>query len=97
MSLAEGKVLIGAGMAKAPATIWLVRYDPRVQNVPIRAGENGGRTLPHRNIVRSLQRLGRWTGAPLALDISPSATPALRTAVLVQEGKAGPIVAALRL
>ena len=97
MSLADGKVLIGAGMAKAPATIWLVRYDPRVQNVPIRAGENGGRTLPHRNIVRSLQRLGRWTGAPLALDISPSATPALRTAVLVQEGKAGPIVAALRL
>ena len=97
ITLTEGKVLIGAGIAKAPATVWLVRYDPRVQNVPIRAGENGGRTLPHRDIVRSLQRLGRWTGAPLALDISPSADPALRTAVLVQEGKAGAIVAALRL
>ena len=64
--------------------------------MPIRAGENGGKTLPHRDIVRALQPLGKWTGAPLVLDISP-ADPAYRTAILVQEGKGGAIIAASRI
>ena len=53
----------GSAAAKRPATIWRSRYDPRVVNVPIRAGENQGRTIAHRNVVRSLSVLGRWKGA----------------------------------
>ena len=97
ISRAGGKVTIGGGSATRPATVWLALYDPRTQNVPIRAGENGGRTLPHRDVVRSLQSLGAWRGTPLTLDLPPAADPALRAAILVQDGKAGPIIAAARL
>lgn len=90
-------VTIGAGQAKGPATVWLVRYDPRTIPVAIRAGENGGKTLPHRDIVRSLQALGTWTGRPLRLAVMSTTDPAWRAAVLVQQGKGGPIVAAGRL
>ena len=92
-----GRVTIGRAAVGQPATVWLVHYAPRVQNVPIRAGENGGKTLPHRNIVRSLQALGSWTGAPAAFDVAAAGDPAWRTAILLQQGKGGPIVAASRI
>ncbi|WP_156255665.1 DUF1223 domain-containing protein [Sandarakinorhabdus oryzae] len=78
------------------ADVWLVRYDPRVVQVPIKAGENGGRTLPHRNVVRDLVRLGGWTGA--ATDFArPAPVVGLSDAVLVQRPGGGPILAALKL
>lgn len=40
------------------AEVWLVRYDLRSRDVPVRAGENGRPTLPHRHIVRQLVGLG---------------------------------------
>jgi hypothetical protein len=97
LALTPGAVTIGAGPAPAtPADVWLVRYDPRVLQVPIRAGENGGKTLPHRDIVRELVRLGRWTGAPETLRLPPPSDPALRTAILVQLPRGGPILAAVK-
>jgi len=87
------RVTIGKGVGR-PATVWLVRYDPRLRNVPIRAGENGGRTLPHRNIVRSLQPLGQWRGAAMSFPVPRSPNPGYRSAVLVQQGRGGPIIAA---
>jgi hypothetical protein len=63
--------------------------------VPIKAGENNGRTLPHKNIVRSLKSIGKWTGAPLKLP-SISAT-GLKSVLLLQSGTGGPIIAARRL
>ncbi|VVT21868.1 conserved exported hypothetical protein [Sphingomonas sp. EC-HK361] len=87
-------VTVGAGAGKG--TLWLVRYDPRTIAVPIRAGENGGRTIPHRNIVRQLIALGPWTGTPARYAL-PAAPRGLATAVLLQAGKGGPIVAARRL
>jgi hypothetical protein len=97
LSVAGGAVSIGAG--KAPATgadVWLVRYDPRTVQVAIRAGENGGKTLPHRNVVKQLVRLGAWRGAPATLKLPPATDPALKTAVLVQAGRGGAILAAAR-
>ena len=55
ITVGGNRVAIAAGKVAKPANIWLVRYDPRVQQVPIRAGENGGRTLPHKNFVRHIQ------------------------------------------
>jgi hypothetical protein len=92
----NGRVTIGAGAATAPATIWLVRYDPRTLAVPIRAGENGGRTLDHRNIVRSLDALGSWRGQGVSFAV-PAANPAYRSAILLQQGKGGAIIAAARI
>lgn len=87
------KLLIGSGAPLASVTVWLVSYDPRTLNVPIGSGENAGRTLPHRNIVRTLAALGSWRGEAVALPLPPP-LPYLRRAVLLQEGQGGPILAA---
>ena len=86
-------------MAAAPrevADVWLVRYDPRVVQVAIRRGENGGRTLPHKNVVRQLVHLGTWRGTAESLTLPVSRDPLLRSAILIQQGVGGPILAAAK-
>jgi hypothetical protein len=80
----------------APADVWLVRYDPRTLQVPVKAGENSGKTLPHRDIVRELTRIGAWSGAGEALRLPSPSEPQLVTVVLVQAPHGGPILAAAR-
>lgn len=92
-----GQLTIPAGKTTQPATVWLAEYDPRVREVPVSAGENNGRTLPHRNIVRRLVALGTWTGRSMTLPLPARAEGGNRSAVLVQEGRGGPIVAAIKL
>ncbi|MBV8972988.1 MAG: DUF1223 domain-containing protein [Sphingomonadaceae bacterium] len=88
-------VVIGSGAAPAGgADVWLVRYDPRTISVAVRAGENSGRRIDHRNVVRELVRIGRWTGSSATLPL-PADAPGLKTAVLVQK-TGGPILAAVR-
>jgi hypothetical protein len=90
----SGKVILGAGAAPEDgADVWLVRYDPNIVQVPVARGENGGRTLPHKNVVRAFTRLGGWTGERTSFDL-PAAPNGLRTAVLVQSAYTGPILAA---
>jgi hypothetical protein len=97
LSIADGAVTVGAaGKPAKAADVWLVRYDPRVIQVAIRRGENSGRTLPHRNVVRELVRLGAWNGQAAHFALPASRDPALSTAVLVQTGGAGPILAAAK-
>jgi hypothetical protein len=89
-------VALAAGKGAA-STVWLVRYDPQVRQVAVNAGENGGRTLPHRDVVRQLVRLGDWSGPAARFALPPAGEAGLRTAVLVQQGKGGPITAARRI
>jgi hypothetical protein len=96
IAVTAGRVTIGRGRAAKPANVWLVRYDPRVHNVPIRAGENGGRTLPHKNIVRAIHLLGKWTGDAASFSI-PASAKTYRSAVLVQDGPGGAILAARKI
>lgn len=97
LTLAGSQLAISAASAPASsADVWLVRYDPRIVQVPIRAGENGGRTLPHRNVVRELIRLGGWTGTAATFELPAAADPAYRTAILVQGASGGPIITALK-
>lgn len=91
-----GGVTVGAGQG-GPATVLVITYDPRVRAVPVKAGENGGRTLPHRNIVTALREAGVWTGKPLRVAVPAPNDPALRSAVLLQKGAGGPLLAAARL
>jgi hypothetical protein len=94
LNLRDGQVKIAAAPeTTAKSDIWLVYYDPRTVNVPIQAGENNGTTLPHRNVVKELKRLGTWRGLALSLAVPP--TPAgLSRAILVQAIDGGPILAA---
>lgn len=85
-------VTIGKG--SGPANVWLVRYDPRTQDVAIRSGENSGRTLPHKNIVRSLTKLGEWKGTTQAFKLPKAADSQFKSIILVQRAGAGPIIAA---
>jgi hypothetical protein len=85
---------VGAGTPAAPSDVWLVRYDPRTINVAIRAGENGGRTLPHRNVVRELVNLGTWDGHAKTFAIPAASISGLATAALVQVQGGGEILGA---
>ncbi|MDI7774387.1 DUF1223 domain-containing protein [Asticcacaulis sp. EMRT-3] len=87
-----------AAMTGAPqAIVWLVRYDPRTQNVAIGRGENSGRTLPQRNVVRQLVRLGDWHGTTADFHLLKASDAHYRTAILVQQGDGGPIITAATL
>ncbi len=91
----NGWVTIGAG--KGSGDILLIHYDPRSQMVSIRAGENGGRKLPHRNIVRQLVTLGSWSGKAVSLKLPPKRDAAWQSVILVQSKKTGPIFAAQKI
>jgi hypothetical protein len=92
-----GKVLVGAAKTLRAAQVLLVRYDPNIVQVPIRRGENGGKTLPHRNVVKELVSLGAWTGEAHAYILPAAGAPGLKTAILIQAGPGGPILGAARL
>lgn len=88
------RVFVGGGPTPAGgADVWLVRYDPRILTVRIGAGETAGRSVPHRNVVRELVRLGPWTGRPRSYDLPRSRSAGLRSAVLVQGARQGVIAA----
>jgi hypothetical protein len=97
IAVADGAAEIGAAAApSAPADVWLVRYEPRTIEVPVLRGENAGKTLAHKNIVRELVRLGGWSGQAERFALPPSADPGLASAILVQAPGTGPILAAAR-
>jgi hypothetical protein len=95
ISLVGQTVSIGAATHGTSADVWLVRYEPRTINVPVARGENEGATLPHKNVVRELTRLGAWTGQAATYRISP-AQAGLATAILVQKPHGGAIIAAFK-
>ena len=92
-----GRVIIPAGHApERGATIWLAVYD-RSFETEVKRGENAGRTIENTHVVRRMERLGTWTGArleiPLNLD-SASTRDNYGCAVIVQQGRNGPIIGA---
>jgi hypothetical protein len=93
VSIGPGRVNVAGRGAKA--LVLLVRYDPNILDVPIQRGENGGKTLPHRNVVREVAVLGAWDGGARAYALPASSRPGLKTAVLIQAGPGGPILAAV--
>ncbi len=95
INIAGSNVAISGTTAK-PVDVWLVRYEPHAIEVSIKAGENTGKTLPHRNIVRELVKIGRWSGGNASFALPAAKLPGLATAAFVQAGTGGPIIAAAR-
>jgi hypothetical protein len=93
LTIASGRVTVAGRDGRG--RVLLVRYDPNIIQVPIRRGENGGLTLPHRNVVREVVDLGAWTGGARTYTLPPASQSGLKTAVLVQGGLGGPILAAV--
>lgn len=95
VEIIDGRVRLGEGRS-GRYDVWLVRFNPRIENVPIARGENGGLTLPHKNVVKQLVKLGVWTGAPAQFPLPAATQQGLQDAILVQAGSGGAIVAAVR-
>lgn len=96
----RGKLVIETGQrASGPpvdATIWLATVQ-RHAEVAVRKGENGGKTLSYVNVVRDLTPVGMWSGKSETVQVDPQSVMrngAEACAVLIQEGKGGPILGA---
>jgi hypothetical protein len=104
LTTADGKLTIETGATPEgdkvkDGTVWLAVIQKEVQ-VPVRAGENRGRTLTYYNVVRELTSVGTWTGKPTTIKLDRSAVMKPNTescAVLLQTGVTGPIVGAAYL
>ncbi|HEY2179488.1 MAG TPA: DUF1223 domain-containing protein [Caulobacteraceae bacterium] len=94
---ADGTIAIAA--ARAPRggdEIWLIRYDPRTQSVAVKDGETKGQTMAHRNVVRQLVELGKWTGRRRVFHLPAAKEEGLETLIVLQAPDGGKIVGALR-
>ncbi len=98
----EGKSIIieageaPPGLANKEATIWFAVVQ-KTAKVPVQRGENSGKTLTYTNIVRELIPVGTWNGKAMNLQLARTAIMRPETEaciVLLQEGKAGPILGA---
>lgn len=81
------------------ATIWLAVVQKSVE-VPVKGGENNGKTLTYYNVVRELTPVGLWNGRPATIRLARAAVMRPETedlVVLIQEANAGPIIGAARL
>ena len=91
---------IAAGAApKKPATLWLVRY-ATAEEVEIRRGENGGKTITYAHAVRELTPIGMWTGEAMTMTL-PKSELLIRgyegCVALLQEGEGGRILGAAEI
>ncbi len=77
------------------ATVWMFRLLPQA-TVSIGNGENSGRTITYRNVVREIRSLGMWRGQPLTLDLprAESASAQESIAVVLQQGGYGRVLGA---
>ena len=97
--LRHAKVWVGPSRAfKGAAELWLLRYDPRTQEVAVKRGDNRGQTLVQRNVVRDLVRLGSWRGKARTYAV-PAPAPEdemLKTCILLQAADGGRILDVLQ-
>lgn len=96
---ADGTVAVSAGEGASrrhPLTVWLIRYDPRLESVQVKEGDNRGQTVSHRNVVRQLAKLGAWEGQRKVYSLPPAPAEGLATLILVQGANGGRIVSAYR-
>ena len=78
---------VGVGSGRAPAggaEVVAVVYRPGLQTVEIESGDNRGQTVRQVNVVRSVHKLGAWTGRPALYDLPRNIRPDEAVAVLVQ-------------
>jgi hypothetical protein len=89
-----GRVQIGVGAKPLRgADVWLIRYDPSLQEVKVKTGDNKGKVVAARNIVEELDRLGAWSGRAKTYVLPRASTPGLKSVILVQGTKGGRIIA----
>ena len=93
----ELHVSVGAGQEHGDdATIWMFQILSKA-TVSIHAGENDGRSITYRDVVRDVKAIGVWKGQPVSLDLpreDSMSEPHDAVAVVVQQNGYGRIVGA---
>jgi hypothetical protein len=106
-SIVKGMLTVTAGTTAnglpVGGAVWIAEYR-RAVSVTVKKGENGGSTLTYTNVVRRLVKIGDWDGKAHVYQMNLMAdgmTQADENAdgcvVFLQNGIAGPIVAAVEL
>jgi len=90
------KCRIEPGPQRASGTVWIAKYT-RAATVTIERGENAGRTITYANVVSSLDRIGTWEGSAAEEVAMPQPGPGEGVAIWIQDGAAGPIMAAAKV
>jgi hypothetical protein len=94
--LPGARVAVGSSRVRRPVgEVWLIRFDPREQEVEVKDGDNRGQTVVHRNVVRQAVRLGAWRGRPVIFKLPPADEDGLATLVLLQGAKSGRVLGVL--
>ncbi len=95
----EAMLQVSREKVEGDLDLWLVKYDPTTVEVEVRDGENAGRKLPYRNVVKIIEKIGFFAEedrkGSFWLDCTRGKD--LRLLVLVQQGYGGPIVGNLAL
>ncbi|YBV95721.1 thioredoxin family protein [Phyllobacteriaceae bacterium JZ32] len=86
----DKRIVIEAGAGPKPSTPvhLIIAYFDDAAIVPIRGGENNGRSIVYRNAVRDIETIGMWDGKPLRVEIPASELAKKKAsgcAVLLQE------------
>jgi len=93
----EVRIVIGHARDRTDhdATIWMFRVLSQA-TVKVGGGENSGRTLTYRNIVRDVKAVGMWKGDQIVLELprGDSGVSHDGVAVVVQQGGYGRIFGA---
>lgn len=83
----------GKSSPNRASQIWLIGFDREHQR-DVLSGENAGKRLVHANVVREMVNLGNWDGTNKQLSFAMNDVWNGGVAVLVQDGRGGPITAA---
>jgi hypothetical protein len=86
------RVKVSAGRQATPhADVWLVRFDPEERTTRVKTGDNKGKLVSERYVVRELVRLGGYAGGERSYALPAPTEAGLSTLVLVQGTKGGRI------
>lgn len=80
----------------APADVWVMHFSPGAEHRLISAGSNAGVEMVHFNVVRAIAHAGEWPGGRAIFE-TPAPDAGQSSAVLVQAGPGGRLIAAARV
>lgn len=90
---ADGLQIAVEGDHGDDASIWLVNFDLE-QTTEVLRGENKGKTLTNHHVVRTMQRVGDWSGSAITINAADNRGSGQGCAVLVQTEALGPLLGA---
>ena len=91
--LSAGRVEVAAGARPSGgADVWLIRYDPKEQDVEIKDGDNRGKNVVRYDVVREFVRLGAWRGSSATYKVPAPSQEGLSSLVVVQGTRGGRII-----